>query len=459
MKLFILLKLQLKKMANYTCKVESSRISKVSSIFVNITELFSRPELQSSAYQLDEKANLSLWCQIPGSPSANFTFLKNNVAIGEFQNFTKIVSVNDSGTYSCTAEIRGVKKESKPIPISVYAMLSAPEIDYNGSKSEVVLGRTLELSCWSREGTPPIFYTLYKANKVLERKNISSHAPALFLDNPNKPVDYRCIAQNLHSQGRKSSPALKVMVIAPVGKVNITILQNGEVESGREIVLRCSVDEGSWPINFEVYRHGQVEPLHKETTNLTHIVWHTLATSQDDAGQYYCMAYNRANSNQKVPRSSLITVKVILAPWKKGLIAVVVIGIIIAIMVLVAKWYFNKKAKGKQIPMEMSRPKPDPNYSIDKMSSEHMEDGVEGNFHYGHVEDMGNHAVKPTDENKGPDHMNAEVEYTEVEVSMPDPPRAPEKKAAETVYSEIRKANSDCGVNRHSRIEGSLDAT
>ncbi|XP_038613184.1 platelet endothelial cell adhesion molecule isoform X2 [Tachyglossus aculeatus] len=425
-----------KKNGNYTCKVESSRISKVSSIFVNITELFSRPELQSSAYRLDEKANLSLWCLIPGSLSANFTFLKNNVAIGEFQNFTKIVSVNDSGIYSCTAEIRGVKKESKRILISVYAMISTPEIDYNSSKSEVVLGQTLELSCWSREGTPPISYTLYKANKILDRKNISSRAPALFIDNPDKPVEYSCTAQNLHSQGRKSSPVLKVMVIAPVGKVNISILQNGEVESGREIVLRCYVDEGSWPINFKVYRYGEVEPVHEETTNLTYVIWHTPAASKDDAGQYYCTAYNRANSYQKVPKSSLIMVKVILAPWKKGLIAVVVIGIIIAIMVLLAKWYFNKKAKGKQILVEMSRPKPNLNSSNEKMTSEHMEDGVEGNFHYGHVEDMGNHAVKPTDENK-----------------------APEKKAAETVYSEIRKANSDCGENRHSRIEGSLDAT
>ena len=41
---------------------------------------------------------------------------------------------------------------------------------------------------------------------------------------------------------------------------------------------------------------------------------------------------------------------VYLAPWKKGLIAVVVIGVIIVTLVLGAKCYFLKKAKGEHSP-------------------------------------------------------------------------------------------------------------
>lgn len=38
---------------------------------------------------------------------------------------------------------------------------------------------------------------------------------------------------------------------------------------------------------------------------------------------------------------------VFLAPWKKGLIAVVVIGIVIAALIVAAKCYFLRKAKGE----------------------------------------------------------------------------------------------------------------
>lgn len=38
---------------------------------------------------------------------------------------------------------------------------------------------------------------------------------------------------------------------------------------------------------------------------------------------------------------------VYLAPWKKGLIAVVVIAVIIAVLLLGARFYFLKKSKGE----------------------------------------------------------------------------------------------------------------
>jgi hypothetical protein len=38
---------------------------------------------------------------------------------------------------------------------------------------------------------------------------------------------------------------------------------------------------------------------------------------------------------------------VFLAPWKKGLIAVVVIGVVIATLIVAAKCYFLRKAKGE----------------------------------------------------------------------------------------------------------------
>nr|XP_058902887.1 platelet endothelial cell adhesion molecule isoform X2 [Kogia breviceps] len=347
---------------NYTCKVEASRISKVSSIVVNITELFSKPKLESSATRLDQGERLNLWCSIPGAPPANFTIQKGGTVVSQAQNFTKIASEWDSGTYSCVASI----------------------------------------------------------GKVV-----------------------------------KSSNAVQIAVCAPVDEVKLSILLNEEVESGKPIVLRCSVNEGSSPITYKFYKEKEGKPFYQVTLNDTQAIWHKPKASKEQEGQYYCTASNRANLSKNVLQSNTLTVRVYLAPWKKGLIAVVVIGVIITTLILGARCYFLKKAKAKQMPVEMSRPAaPLLNSNNEKTLSD---PSTEANRHYGYNEDVGNHAMKPLNENKEP--LTLDVEYTEVEVTAPEPHRGLGTKGTETVYSEIRKADPEFVENRYSRTEGSLDGT
>nr|XP_019799958.1 platelet endothelial cell adhesion molecule isoform X2 [Tursiops truncatus] len=420
---------------NYTCKVEASRISKVSSIVVNITELFSKPKLESSATRLDQGEGLNLWCSIPGAPPANFTIQKGGVVVSQAQNFTKIASEWDSGTYTCVAGIGKVVKSSNAVQIAVCEMLSKPSI-FHDSRSEVIKGQTIEVSCQSINGTSPIFYQLSKASKTLASQSMGSNEPAIFKDNPTKDVEYHCIADNCHSHTKLVSELLQVKVIAPVDEVKLSILLNEEVESGKPIVLRCSVNEGSSPITYKFYKEKEGKPFYQVTLNDTHAIWHKPKASKEQEGQYYCTASNRASLSKNVLQSNTLTVRVYLAPWKKGLIAVVVIGVIIATLILGARCYFLKKAKAKQMPVEMSRPAaPLLNSSNEKTLSD---PNTEANRHYGYNEDVGNHAMKPLNENKEP--LTLDVEYTEVEVTAPEPHR-------------------DSVENRYSRTEGSLDGT
>ncbi|XP_027728651.1 platelet endothelial cell adhesion molecule isoform X2 [Vombatus ursinus] len=409
---------------NYTCKVESSRISKVNSVFINITELFSKPKLLISSNHLDEGGKLDLSCQISGSPLANFTIQKENTTITNSQNFTKRVWIHDSGTYRCLAAIRNVTKESDPVQLSVFEIVSKPRIFHN-SKSEVIKGQLLELYCQSINGTPPIRYHLCKMNTCKSNQEMYSNEPARFLDRPTATTEYTCLAKNHHSQGSVTSEVLNVVVIVPVARVNLSILLHEEVESGKEVVLRCSADEGSWPIHYRFYRHNTVVPFFEETLNDTYMIWYKSQASKEDEGQYYCIASNRANIHGKIPKSNLITVKVTLAPWMKGLIAAVIIAAIIVALILVATRYFLKKAKAKQMPVVMSslilRPGPLLNFNTEKMQSD---PSVEANSHSGYNDDIGNHTMKPTNEHKEPDHLNTDVEYTEVEVLTPDLHRA-----------------------------------
>nr|XP_008269937.2 platelet endothelial cell adhesion molecule isoform X1 [Oryctolagus cuniculus] len=437
---------------NYTCKVESRQISKVSSVMVNITELFAKPKLEYSSTRLDQGESLALSCFIPGAPPANFTIQKEDTIVSQNQNFTKIAAEWDSGTYTCTAGIGKVVKRSNAVQIAVCEMLSKPRISYD-ARSEVIKGQAIEVSCQSN-GTSPIYYHLLKANKVLESCTKDSNEPAVFKDNPTKDVEYQCIVDNCHSHAEMYSEVLKVKVIAPVDEVKLSILLNEVVESGTDIVLRCSVNEGTGPITYKFYKENGDRPFFQVTANDTQAFWRKQQASKEQEGQYYCTASNRASFAMRGSQSNTLTVRVFLAPWKKGLIAVVVIGVIIAALIIGARCYFLRKAKAKQAPVEMSRPAA----PLLNSNSETVSDpNIEANSHYGYKDDVANHAMKPVNENKEP--LNLDVEYTEVEVSSVEPHRAPGTKGTETVYSEIRKADPDFMENRYSRTEGSLDGT
>lgn len=432
----------------YTCKVESNRISKVSSIMVNITELFPKPKLKIPSRYLDQGKSLDLFCSVPGTPSANFSIQKEAMVLSLEQNFSKIAEERDSGMYRCTAGIGKVVKNSDPELIDVCETLSKPRIFHN-AEAELIKGHAITISCQSINGTAPVTYNLIKATVFVQTRTMSSNHPATFVDEPTKDMEYQCMADNCHSHPPLYSEILSVKVIAPVNEVTLSILSSNEVQSGDEMVLRCSVKEGTGPITFKFFKEKENRPFHETILNETQAFWIEKQASKKQEGHYYCMASNRAN----VAKSSSIPVRVFLAPWKKGLIAVVVIGVIIATLIVVAKCYFLRKVRAKQKPVEMSRPAaPLLNSNSEKAS----DPNVEANSHYGY-DDVGNDAMKPINQNKDPQTMD--VEYTEVEVSSPEPHEALGTRSTETVYSEIRKVDPNCVESRYSRTKGSLDGT
>ncbi|XP_067403452.1 platelet endothelial cell adhesion molecule isoform X2 [Emydura macquarii macquarii] len=444
----------------YTCKVELGSVSKTSSMDIVVAELFAKPILTSSSTDLDENEQLNLWCHINGSPKANFSIIKrppeNGTLLETSSNFTIKAQVNDSGSYVCRAEIKGITKESNPVQITVYAPVSQPVLSVANSFTEMVLGETLLLRCQSMSGTPPINYTLFRGNRLIHTITVFNNTYAEFKDVQTKLDglrEYRCEASNRHAYKKKSSYRMNITVIAPIRNVSLGSLPYEEVEDGGYIAFLCSIGEGSLPVNFSIFKQNEQIPLFSGSKMETSVIWQKKSFSKQDAGKYFCEASNRASI---AVRSNLLTVKVILASWQKGFIAAIVLAVI-ATAAFGFWWYSRKKEKDKHPSMEMSGSIPATNSSNQKLASGQNNDGE---FYpgSGYIEDCENH-VKAIDENKGPDHENAEVEYTEVEVLTPDPYRAPVKKGTDTVYSEIRKANNDSGEHRHSRIESSPDAT
>ncbi|NXH15973.1 PECA1 protein, partial [Bucco capensis] len=424
----------------YLCKVEQGRASKTTKLNVMVSELFPKPILHASPDKLDENKELSLSCSISGFRKANFSILRKNpngdIWLKNSRNLTMRVGVNDTGSYSCKAEVKGIVKESKPVGINVYAPISKPTLSVVSGLPEVVLGKPLWLICRSGMGTPPITFTFYKGNEV--KKIVTNDTYATFLDEnigQNDRRGYKCEARNNHTSGMKASNILNVTVIVPIKDASLGSFPYGEVEDGGDTVFLCSVKEGSWPILFRFFKKTDREDLvYEKSEHADRATWHKKAMTRQDTGTYYCIASNRAKVDVK---SHPITINVILAAWQKGVIAAFVLILIAGAVTLTLWWFFYKKKKAKGPSLEMSGSALATNLTNEKLTRQH----IDGDYYSGsgYIEDNENH-MKSTDESKGPELESAEVEYTEVEVSTLDPHRAPAQKGTETVYSEIRKA-------------------
>lgn len=96
-------------------------------VFFYFAELFPKPILAASMSNLDENKELTLSCSISGFRKANFSILRKSsngdIWLKNSRNLTMRVNVNDTGSYICKAEVKGIVKESKPVRINVYGEL------------------------------------------------------------------------------------------------------------------------------------------------------------------------------------------------------------------------------------------------------------------------------------------------------------------------------------------------
>lgn len=78
--------------------------------------------------KLDEKKDLKLRCSINGFQRANFSIIRKSpsgdILLKNSRELTIKVNVNDTGNYTCKAEVKGIVKESKRVRINVYGELT-----------------------------------------------------------------------------------------------------------------------------------------------------------------------------------------------------------------------------------------------------------------------------------------------------------------------------------------------
>ncbi|XP_072847099.2 platelet endothelial cell adhesion molecule isoform X3 [Pogona vitticeps] len=433
---------------DYTCKAELGSVSKINTVNVAVAELFSKPKMVRDKTHFDENSRFQVQCRVNGPLPIKVSLMKNGKVLVNGSNYSKKAEVADSGNYVCKAEAKGIVKQSDPVLLEVYAPVSRPVLSQPVSQV-AVLGKHFVLYCSSLYGTPPITYTLYQGNITIKNEMIGqSNLTAKFevqATTRHPPQEYWCTAKNGHSVAQRSR-ALNITVIAPVVNITLTKQPDGDVEDGGDFVLFCEVRSGSFPIEFTFFRENHVTFLYKKKVNENKAHWHKTGLISQDGGKYFCRADNQAKLSLK---SNTVTVSIVLASWKKMLIVTIIMLLLLGAAIAIAlRWWCRKKAKARGDFVELDRKQATISTSEKLTSGQNNE----GEFYYGsdYNEDGEKNHIDSNENNTGPDLENAEVEYTEVEVSVPDPYRAPVTKKNETVYTEIRKAINDAGENRHS---------
>ncbi|XP_063149012.1 platelet endothelial cell adhesion molecule [Candoia aspera] len=482
---------------NYICTVEHGSVSKNDKKELVVAELFSKPKLVVNKTKWDENSTVQIQCQVNGPMPISLRLIRDNKILVNSSIYKAKVHVSDSGIYVCRAEINNISKESDPMFLQVYAPVSPPALSQPVSQV-AILEKFFVLQCYSKLGTLPITYSLYRDNILISGIVARENVPANFTvkaTNVHKPGQYRCHANNGHSLS-KQSKGLNITIIAPVANISFGRAPLGDIEDGKELVFLCSVESGSFPVEFNFFKENDGKSLYqvieKEKLRTS---WQSGSFTSQDEGSYFCRADNQAKS---FVESKKIIVKVVMASWKKGLIITTILLIFLAAAVAVIWLNFRLKAKGKIhwsnsmrsnfasmficlysclsiYVLQHSNLLFFPPYQAKTISTELAVStratnsvGVklatgqnnEGEFYYGsgYNEDGEKNHISAKEDNRGPDLEAPEVEYTEVELSVPDPYRAPVMNN-ETVYTEIRKAINDTEQNRHSRIEASPDGT
>ncbi|XP_043923993.1 platelet endothelial cell adhesion molecule-like isoform X2 [Protopterus annectens] len=395
----------------YECMAESSTVSKKDFRHVYVGELFSKPSFKicpSSAYRNRTISCTATFSKKAQNATADIMLLKDdNVQIHRRLRITEMSETlqyktqeSAGGTYLCKVTLKNITKLSENCSLSVPA--SIPEFSYNTKSTKVLLGENVTMSCYSKQGTPPVQYKFYRGVKLLGIVTMNKPQPATLtvtVDSVQHTGEYRCTAENSITIAQHSKQ-MQIRVIVPIRTASLLVIpENGEVEDGKELIFVCSANNGSWPITFSLYRVKEQKPPKQRKENAVSAAFFHKPVSSETQGQYYCTATNNANMTAQSP---VITITVLMATWKKILIAGIILTVLAVIIFLV---YYNhfKKQKALMKNVEISKKTATMDYNM-KPASEQINEQDVSHITIDETNNVNSKVEKCTDETQDANH-------------------------------------------------------
>ncbi|KAM4663192.1 platelet endothelial cell adhesion molecule-like [Discoglossus pictus] len=249
------------------------------------------------------------------------------------------------GTYTCKAVSKTTTKTSS-VNISIAELFPKPHLQSNINDSSINEGDLLSLSCsvpgLSLEASNKASFYLQKDKGP--RKTMGKGGKYSKKAMERDSGLYACEVKI--SNITKRSNTVQIDVYVPVKNVNFAIHpSSGKVDEGTVLALVCSVEGGSLPIEFQFYvnKGSRDILLHNITRDDSESTFIIPSFSKSEDGIYFCKVSNRANHTIW---SHSLSLTAVFSAWKKGIIGVFVIFLILAILALMFCLCLNKKKKG-----------------------------------------------------------------------------------------------------------------
>ncbi|XP_048847798.1 Fc receptor-like protein 5 isoform X3 [Brienomyrus brachyistius] len=342
---------------NYKLMLFQATSEKSNREAVTVRELFSKPVLSMPPPDVFEGQMLTFSCksahidsQRINANDVKYHLYKDNVKVEDLPSgeYRITADVHHDGNYSCQAEAKSVRKQSLAFVLKTKVLVSEPLIEAWGN---VILGRPFSIVCQSVRGSLPITYTLlFKGNAV---SSFIVHSPqdrAIFnitsmtINSREEIRDFKCFAQNFGDKSKRPSLALNTTVTEPVSDPQLTAMTStGNVVEGKELILFCTVKDGSPPFTFEWYHNGEI--INSSTTDERKHSYTLSKIEHKQGGRYYCQVQNNETESR---RSEEITVTVKNAPWKTAVTGSTIV-LLLSIITFSLIYCIDKKARHRSL--------------------------------------------------------------------------------------------------------------
>lgn len=453
----------------FVCKAEWNNVQKETYQTITVKELFSKPRLTVQPMDIFEGDRFKLTCSISiyetdkiNNETIRFSLYKDDVKLTSADTYITVAQPNKNGNYTCKAQVAPLThnfvKESPTLVVKAKVPVSKPVLSVVGGT--LLLGKPFQLLCYSDGGTLPITYTLHGPNRLLEHRVASRPGEQAIFDSPaiyrsSDLHSFLCHAKNSQRKppmiGSGQQLLRSTKIIEPVSKPRLTVHPSlSDVSEGQNVTLVCSVKKGSPPINFTWYHIESEGVLDSQISNKLEGSYSIPSVTGENGGGYYCTSTNLASETEQ---SHIVMIGVKLAGWKKGLIAVFCILLILALILVIAfktrLLQFKRKSTGKLSVVSAST-------KTERLSLTQAEANEAANVTPGMMGKSiwSEHASgSESDDQSSPATSDKpEPQYTEVQIRQADPNRAPVKQGTDTVYSEVR--NSQQGAPEVQRADG-----
>ncbi|XP_033895285.2 platelet endothelial cell adhesion molecule-like [Acipenser ruthenus] len=435
---------------DYECISDLHNVQRSTIKTLRVAELFSKPVLLAEHHEINEGGRLNVTCysrystpqNLSTAPGLKYALLKDGTlktaASVQSGYVNEKASAAEGGLYSCNVTVKGITKSSEQVLIKVYVLVTRPTLSVIGS-SEVIAGKSARLKCHSEKGSPPITYVLLRGNQTVSILAVKQEV-AVFnvtMSNTGSTQEYRCEAQNRGASSAKLSNAVRITVIVPVSGPTL-VPAKGVVSEGENLTLICALADATLPITFQFFRDEEEHPLHSTTTNSTRAIFTKLVGTEHNAG-YSCKASNKAGTSRK---SNRVSVTVTMSTWKRTLIILFCIVIILGVVVFCIVRYKLKQAKNESS-MEMAgSARTDAVRNVFESELSNANTGADQHGDVIAVREINGTEVGSVDVGCGEDSSDPDIEYTEVMHGEPDASRAPVMKGTDTMYSELQKSEN-----------------